>query len=147
MTTLTSAPLLFSIDGRWALWWKLRWFIWFWQPRHLFWWLGCNNIITFTSGTLAWWARAGRGEVDGTGGSEEPGAGVGSSGLGKGEGGEDAGDAGAKDDVGRLGMGGDFSRQLPRAFVLPLFLFSPSRTDLTCESTSSLPSLKAKQTS
>ena len=95
-------------------------------------------------------------EVDGTGGAGREGAAIvgngedsvcnGGARLGNGEDGVGPGDAVTRDCNGRLECGGDFMRQFPSAFGLPLFLFCPSGTDLTWESTSSLPSLKARPT-
>ena len=52
--------------------------------------------------------------------------------------GQDVGDGGQDD---ALVKGGDFSRQLPRAFGLPLFLFCPRGTALSWDVTSKSPSL------
>ena len=64
--------------------------------------------------------------------------------VGEGEPGADGGtegEPGADGGTGAFVLGGDFSRQFPRPFGLPLFLFWPRGTDLTWEVTSSLPSL------
>ena len=49
------------------------------------------------------------------------------------------GEPGADGGTGAFVFGGDFSRQFPRPFGLPLFLFWPRGTDLTWEVTSSQP--------